>query len=125
MASIRKRGKVWRAEVMVAGARASSTFRTKQEAAQWALTQEAGLAAPAQAHTLKHALETFKRKVTPTHKGAKWEELRLEALMLAEDALIPILFVVNKSLVNPRVTGWVDNIANFHRSRWLCVEKAG
>ena len=48
-----------------------------------------------------------------------------EALMLAEDALAPIYFVVNKALVNPRVTGWMDNIANFHRSRWLCVEGAG
>ena len=48
-----------------------------------------------------------------------------EALMLAEDALVPIYFVVNKALVAPRVTGWVDNIANFHRSRWLCVDGAG
>ena len=47
-----------------------------------------------------------------------------EALMLSEDALAPIYFVVNKALVNPRVTGWVDNIANFHRARWLCVEGA-
>ncbi|MDP3299157.1 MAG: NUDIX domain-containing protein, partial [Phenylobacterium sp.] len=39
-----------------------------------------------------------------------------------EDALVPLLFVVNKALVNPRITGWVDNIANFHRSRWLCVD---
>jgi len=48
-----------------------------------------------------------------------------EALMLAEDALAPLYFVVNKALVAPRVTGWVDNIANFHRSRWLCVDGAG
>lgn len=47
-----------------------------------------------------------------------------EALMLSEDALIPILFVVNKALVHPKVTGWVDNISNFHRSRWLCVAEA-
>ncbi len=45
--------------------------------------------------------------------------------MLAEDALAPIYFVVNKALVAPRVTGWVDNNANFHRSRWLCVAGAG
>ena len=47
-----------------------------------------------------------------------------EALMLSEDALVPLLFVVNKALVAPRVTGWVDNIANFHRARWLCVAGA-
>jgi oligopeptide transport system substrate-binding protein len=50
---------------------------------------------------------------------------RAEALMLEQDALIPVLFVVNKALVNPKVSGWVDNIANFHRSRWLCAQTAG
>ncbi|MAK81877.1 MAG: peptide ABC transporter substrate-binding protein, partial [Phenylobacterium sp.] len=48
---------------------------------------------------------------------------RAEALMLGQDALIPVLFVVNKALVSPKVTGWVDNIANFHRSRWLCAQE--
>jgi oligopeptide transport system substrate-binding protein len=28
---------------------------------------------------------------------------------------------VNRNLVSPRVTGWVDNAANQHRARWLCV----
>src|SRR5690606_33010077 len=31
-----------------------------------------------------------------------------EQLMLDDEALIPIYFVVSRNLVNPRVTGWVD-----------------
>ncbi|HEY8573984.1 peptide ABC transporter substrate-binding protein [Phenylobacterium sp.] len=46
-----------------------------------------------------------------------------EQLMLSEDATAPIYFVVNKALVNPRVTGWVGNALNFHRARWLCVRR--
>ena len=46
-----------------------------------------------------------------------------ESRMLDADALIPVYFVVNRNLVNPKITGWVDNEENFHRSRWLCVKK--
>lgn len=48
---------------------------------------------------------------------------RAEQLMLADEAMIPVYFVVNRNLVSPRVTGWVDNVGNFHRARWLCVKK--
>jgi oligopeptide transport system substrate-binding protein len=27
---------------------------------------------------------------------------------------------VNKNLVSPQITGWVDNIVDWHRSRYLC-----
>lgn len=45
-----------------------------------------------------------------------------ERLMLSEDATAPLFFQVNRALVNPRVTGWVDNALNFHRARWLCLK---
>jgi oligopeptide transport system substrate-binding protein len=54
------------------------------------------------------------------------QELRGQMLAEAEQMLIddmpiiPLVFYVNKSLVNPRVTGWVDNLTNIHRSRYLC-----
>jgi oligopeptide transport system substrate-binding protein len=47
-----------------------------------------------------------------------------EQIMLNDEAIIPIFFVVNRNLVNPKVTGWVDNEENFHRARWLCVKSA-
>jgi len=43
--------------------------------------------------------------------------------MLDDEGMAPIDFVVSRSLVNPKVTGWVDNPLNFHRARWLCVRR--
>ncbi|MBL8555503.1 MAG: peptide ABC transporter substrate-binding protein [Phenylobacterium sp.] len=48
---------------------------------------------------------------------------RAEQLMLDDEASIPIFFVVNRNLVSRRVTGWVDNAPNFHRSRWMCLKR--
>jgi len=45
-----------------------------------------------------------------------------EQLMLDEEALVPIFFVVNRNLVSPRVTGWASNAPNFHRTRWMCLK---
>ena len=44
-----------------------------------------------------------------------------ERLMLEDAPVAPIYFYVNKNLVNPRITGWVDNIVDHHRARYLCV----
>ena len=50
---------------------------------------------------------------------------RAEQLMLDDEAMAPLYYVVNRNLVSRRVTGWVDNAANFHRARFLCVREAG
>jgi len=49
---------------------------------------------------------------------------RAEQTVLDDEAVAPIYFGVSRNLVNPRVTGWVDNIADRHRARWLCVKGA-
>lgn len=46
-----------------------------------------------------------------------------EQTMLDDEAFIPIFFSVNRNLVNPKVTGWLDNAENRHRARWLCLKK--
>jgi oligopeptide transport system substrate-binding protein len=46
---------------------------------------------------------------------------RAEAVMLSDASVAPIFFYVNKNLVNPKVTGWVDNLLDHHRARYLCV----
>lgn len=43
-----------------------------------------------------------------------------EQTLLDEMPYIPVYNMVNKSLVNPRVTGWEDNVEHVHRSRYLC-----
>ncbi len=44
-----------------------------------------------------------------------------ERLMLSEHPLMPIYFYVNKSMVNPRVRGWGDNVLNYHYSQHLSL----
>jgi oligopeptide transport system substrate-binding protein len=45
---------------------------------------------------------------------------RAEQTLLDDVATIPIYFVVNRALVNPRVTGFVDNPDALHRVRFMC-----
>lgn len=45
-----------------------------------------------------------------------------ETMMLNDAPISPIYFYINKNLVNPRITGWVDNLVDHHRTRWLCVK---
>ncbi len=45
-----------------------------------------------------------------------------ETVMLDDATVAPTFFYVNKALVNPRITGWVDNIIDHHRSRYLCIK---
>jgi oligopeptide transport system substrate-binding protein len=46
---------------------------------------------------------------------------RAERIMLDGASVAPVFFYVNKNLVSPKVTGWVDNIIDHHRSRYLCL----
>lgn len=81
MASIRRRGTSWRAELSKDGKRESCTFPTKREAVAWAQAREAELIGKALPdRTVHDALEEYCRTVTPTHKGAKWEETRINLM---------------------------------------------
>lgn len=89
MASIRKRGTSWRAEVYRDGTRESSTFPTKQQAAAWATQREAELGGEKlPEHTVKEALRRYAREVSPTHKGEQWEIARLG--MMERDPLAAV-----------------------------------
>ena len=50
---------------------------------------------------------------------------RAEQLMLDDEGMAPIYFVVNRNLVSQRVTGWQGNAPNFHRTRWMCLKPLG
>ena len=47
-----------------------------------------------------------------------------ERIMLEDAPIVPVYFLNTKALVNPRITGWVDNIIDHHRTRYLCVQDA-
>lgn len=55
--------------------------------------------------------------------AARGQYLKQAEHMAMEDATVaPIYFYVSKNLVSPRVTGWVPNIADWHRTRYLCFQ---
>jgi len=55
--------------------------------------------------------------------GKRADDMRqAEAMMLADQAITPLLFRTNLALVSPKITGWVDNIVDVHRTRYLCVK---
>ena len=45
---------------------------------------------------------------------------RAEQIMLDDEGIAPLFYTVGRALVDPRITGWVDNSENWHRTRWLC-----
>jgi oligopeptide transport system substrate-binding protein len=47
-----------------------------------------------------------------------------EQLMLDDAAVAPTFFYVAKNLVSPKITGWVDNIVDYHPVRYLCLPGA-
>lgn len=81
MATFRKRGKTWRVEVYVRGKRESASFPTKQQAAHWALEREAQLkGGKLPSKTLRDAMQAYADTVAPTHRGERWERVRLDLL---------------------------------------------
>lgn len=47
-----------------------------------------------------------------------------ERIMLDDASIAPIYFYINKNLVSPKITGWVDNLVDRHVARYWCVQGA-
>jgi oligopeptide transport system substrate-binding protein len=47
-----------------------------------------------------------------------------ERLMMSQYAVVPTYGYITKNLVNPNVTGFVDNIVDKHRTRYMCFKDA-
>jgi oligopeptide transport system substrate-binding protein len=45
-----------------------------------------------------------------------------ETTMLNDATVAPTFFYVNKNLVNPNITGFVDNLVDWHPTRFMCVK---
>lgn len=84
MASIQKTDKGYRVQIKKLGVRDSEMFPTQREAKEWAARREAEITDQAtkplgEQHTLKDALRKYAEEVSPTKRGARWEEIRLAA----------------------------------------------
>jgi len=85
MASIKKSGTGWRAQVATLGVRESKVFSTKAEASTWAALREteirSGRATGVQAgRTLGEAFRRYEKEVSVHKDGHRWEVLRLNAI---------------------------------------------
>lgn len=86
MATAKQRAKgVWGIQIKVRGIRESATFPTKREAELWAHSRRLELekqttGRAGEVFTLGDAIERYSREVSPTHKGQRWEQIRLIAL---------------------------------------------
>lgn len=84
MAHISKHGDRWRAQVAKKGIRKSAVWDTKREALQWALTVEAEIESAVtheKEHTFREAAERYESLVSAKKDGARWESLRIAALI--------------------------------------------
>jgi len=74
----------WRIQIEVRGVRDSANLKTKREAYDWAARRRIELQAQAVGNvgtlkTLGDALRRYSEEVSPTHRGERWEIVRLAA----------------------------------------------
>lgn len=90
MGSIRKRGNKFQAQIRITYnykvTAESKTFSSKLEALKWIEIREAQIKAGIYQNldttkTLKDAIERYRDIITPEKRGAKWETLRLNAML--------------------------------------------
>ena len=105
MASFRKRDGRWVADVCVGRIRRSRRFDTKAAAQGWALRTEAELSgAQRPTASLAECCSRYLREVSPSHRGHRWEKIRLAALM--SDASLASVSVAE--LDTTRLATWRD-----------------
>jgi integrase len=84
MASFRRHGEGWQAQVFKRGVRRSQTFPSKGAAAAWAGQLEAEIMAGVRGEipnlTVLELLQRYERDVSAKKKGKRWEVIRLKAL---------------------------------------------
>nr|MBL8456563.1 tyrosine-type recombinase/integrase [Zoogloeaceae bacterium] len=110
MPSIHKTTTGYRAQIYVAGVRESKSFRTQREAIAWAARRESdireeGKKTPGERCTLADLLRRYSLEVSPTKRGRKWEQLRLERF--ATDVHLPTGAPV-ADLTPEHIAAWRD-----------------
>ena len=111
MATIDKRGDFqWRVQVRRHGYPAQSkTFETREAAEKWARAIERELdiglyinRGPAEKNTLGDILKRYLNEVVPTHKGAKIEKIRINAILKAKVCQLAMIALTPASLAEWR-----------------------
>lgn len=110
MATYRKRGDAWRAEVTKRGVRRSATFDTKAQAVAWATQLEAEILggkihAVKMTRTLADAMEKYRDEVTPSKGGARWEKIRLDKFIQELD----FIGVLVDRITSDKIGEWRDS----------------
>lgn len=107
MASFRKRGTTWRAEVRTGGVYESATFPSKLLAERWATQLEADIAAGKRGatprKTFAELLQRYANEVSVTKRGERWERNRIA--FICEDPLSKILIA---DLSSQDMAAWRD-----------------
>jgi len=105
MANYEKRSGAWRARIFVNGQRESGTFKTKGEAVGWATQREAELiGGKLPDKSVRDAFRKYASEVSPTHKGSRWEFVRLTML-----ESFPIASVRLERLKPADIATWRDS----------------
>ena len=63
-------------------------------------------------------LDAAESAVDPAQRTAHMR--KAERLLLADMPFAPLYFTSSRNLVNPHLTGWVNNPIDTHASQWLC-----
>lgn len=117
MASIVKRGKTWRAQLSVKGARDSGVFATKAQAQAWAVEREAQMRRMAQTgidtdKTVQDAFDRYLETVSGRKKGKKWESTRLAFLSKNEISDIQLGKMRLCNVTSDTIAKWRDSCLN-------------
>lgn len=106
--SIEKRGKTYRVKVFLGRTDGKALFETKtfprkSEAAAWKLEREARLDGRVQVKkTFGDALAKYALEVSPSHKGCRWEQVRLRNIAKHPISSKPIPKVANIDIIEWR-----------------------
>ncbi|MGA7710945.1 MAG: peptide ABC transporter substrate-binding protein [Rhizomicrobium sp.] len=65
-------------------------------------------------------LDAAQSTADPRARGALMQQA--EDLALSDYAWVPAYFMVTRDLVNPRVKGWIANVRDMNRTRWLWID---
>lgn len=109
MASIEKTASgEYRARVKRKGVRDSKTFALRRDAQAWAKHREDEIDRRAdrtlgEVRTLGDALRRYATEISPTHKGERWEQIRLVAMERQLPVTLPLARVTHEHL-----TRWRD-----------------